>query len=57
MNAPIASTCYSCHQETEDGLADWKLRFHLYHSGGDMYCNHGYDYYLENREKCLNCHK
>lgn len=57
VNAPMASTCYSCHQDTEDDLADWELRFHLYHSGGDMYGNHDHAYYQENREKCLECHK
>ncbi len=57
VNAPVASTCYSCHQDTERPLSDWELRHHLYHSGGDMYGNHNHEYYLDNKEKCIKCHK
>lgn len=57
VNAPMASTCYSCHQDTEDERANRKLKDHSTALGGDMFGSHDHEYYLEEREMCTTCHQ
>ncbi len=58
-NSPMGSVCYSCHQNTEDQMANRELQGHINAFGGDMLGNAWFEEYVDGSrvESCTFCHK
>ncbi|AJF05799.1 OmcA/MtrC family decaheme c-type cytochrome [Geoalkalibacter subterraneus] len=59
VNGPTASVCYSCHEITDDELADRVLRGHMTAEGGDMFGGYDHIDYFDGFpvESCTVCHE